>query len=533
MNKDKRGYVESVLLVILGISLLTVNYFHEPWFDEAQAWQIARCSSLRDILFSIPRYEGHPAFWYLILMIPAKLGLSYEWSLNVIASIAPILTGALILFKSPFPRLVRYWLPFQYFFFYQYGVIARPYGYMVLALILMALFFKERNARPWRFVFSMLFLCLLGGYGIVLACGICIAWTMEICKEKQWKVFAFSFWKDIRIVSLAVLLISNILIVLQIMPYRDAIGRNVKASNSLMERMVYTLFAMLPDCMITSVFEEGKYLKSVAFATETLSVAAGIGILMLFVIICMANGKNLLYFLIPYTFFAVFSAVVYFYAHHIGIMFAFIVFWLWSVTEEKGEKLYKIVFSRCWQKTKENDAKLLVGLGKVLMVGIMIISFSWTVIASWNDIKLPYFWGRETANFIKDNGLEKASLMSIWDEENVCEMWYPVTILPYFDEMKCNNLNLGDPDKAFVEYRSPNAEEEKQIIEAWKNGGYPDMTIGSINFKRIYGEDTIVPEYQPIYNISPLWTCIWKNQIIASNYFSSTDLYIRKDLNER
>ena len=52
--------------------LCIVASFHEPWFDEAQSWQIARVASLRDILFSIPHYEGHPPLWHLLLALPAR-----------------------------------------------------------------------------------------------------------------------------------------------------------------------------------------------------------------------------------------------------------------------------------------------------------------------------------------------------------------------------------------------------------------------------------------------------------------------------
>jgi len=48
--------------------------FHEPWFDEAQAWQIAKCASLKDILFTIPHYEGHTPLWHLILCCRPNLG---------------------------------------------------------------------------------------------------------------------------------------------------------------------------------------------------------------------------------------------------------------------------------------------------------------------------------------------------------------------------------------------------------------------------------------------------------------------------
>ena len=58
--------------------------FHEPWFDEAQSWAIARSGTIKEILFEIPHYEGHPPLWHLILVPFAKLGAPYELSLAAV-----------------------------------------------------------------------------------------------------------------------------------------------------------------------------------------------------------------------------------------------------------------------------------------------------------------------------------------------------------------------------------------------------------------------------------------------------------------
>lgn len=49
-----------------------VMAFHEPWFDEAQSWLIARDASFRDMLLVRPHYEGHPPLWWLMLSVPRQ-----------------------------------------------------------------------------------------------------------------------------------------------------------------------------------------------------------------------------------------------------------------------------------------------------------------------------------------------------------------------------------------------------------------------------------------------------------------------------
>ena len=80
------------------------RFFHEPWFDEAQAWAIARSGSLKEILFEIPHYEGHPPLWDLILLPFAKLGAPYELSLAIVNIFFMTLAVAVLLFQVTFSK---------------------------------------------------------------------------------------------------------------------------------------------------------------------------------------------------------------------------------------------------------------------------------------------------------------------------------------------------------------------------------------------------------------------------------------------
>ena len=77
----RRHYRVVVFAVYLAVVIVTMA-FHEPWFDEAQSWLIARDCPYRDLLLVRPHYEGHPPLWWLLLSIPAKLGVPYEWGLK-------------------------------------------------------------------------------------------------------------------------------------------------------------------------------------------------------------------------------------------------------------------------------------------------------------------------------------------------------------------------------------------------------------------------------------------------------------------
>ena len=92
----KSKKTEWILFVLLIVSYFCVSFFHEPWFDEAQSWQIAKCASIKDILFEVPHYEAHPPLWHLLLSLFAKIGVPYELGLSLASGIAVILSGWLL-----------------------------------------------------------------------------------------------------------------------------------------------------------------------------------------------------------------------------------------------------------------------------------------------------------------------------------------------------------------------------------------------------------------------------------------------------
>ena len=140
----RRHYRVVVFTVYLAVVVITMA-FHEPWFDEAQSWLIARDCPYRDLLLVRPHYEGHPPLWWLLLSIPAKLGVPYEWGLKGVELVCSALMCGLLVFRAPLPRLAVALLPFTYFLCYQYGVTSRPYALMCCALFVIAACWKSRD----------------------------------------------------------------------------------------------------------------------------------------------------------------------------------------------------------------------------------------------------------------------------------------------------------------------------------------------------------------------------------------------------
>jgi hypothetical protein len=130
---SRRGLLLAVFVVAAVVSAVTVHA-HAMWFDELQAWNIARASHSLGDLFSHLRYEGHPPLWYLPLYGVTRF-TGDPRAMQVLTWALVVAVDALVLFRSPFPTSARVALVAGYFFAFEYSVMARSYGLGVLVLV--------------------------------------------------------------------------------------------------------------------------------------------------------------------------------------------------------------------------------------------------------------------------------------------------------------------------------------------------------------------------------------------------------------
>ncbi|MDE6657764.1 MAG: hypothetical protein K2J88_04185, partial [Oscillospiraceae bacterium] len=536
--EQKRGKAEIIALLCYIIGVCVIGYFHEPWFDEAQAWQIARSASLKEILFEIPHYEGHPQLWHLVLMPFAKLGTPYEFTLFTINFVFCLASVALILFKSPFPKIVRCFIPFTYFFFYQFGVLSRPYSMMMLAFMLSAMTYSNRNTKPVRYILALCFLCATSAYGILFAGGLCIVWVIEIFQEYQ----KHKLWNKIskRFFSLLGILIFAILLMLCIIPAKDCYyAGSVAATLNIFKSIAY--FLMMPfDSTI------GGYLNENVATTGGIIAECVGGVLFWFILLEILHvNKKLITFLVPYILFMIFSVFVYFSVHHLGVSTLFIVFIFWIMAEQKMEM--PALFIMLNQKVVAKSIRVLASI-----VGILAICMplAYTVISSVNDIFYCYGM-RVVAEFIKENNLTDRKIMSpwsytneipeetginliIWDETLPVDMLpikkhYPyqngiaAASLPYFDENIFMNFNAEDKQKMYLQ--EVDRDDSQQVLASWQEQGLPEIVIGVLPLKEVYSEEEL-------QDVTYYWVETLKCGKIWKQYRQDQEIkiYIREDV---
>ena len=156
---------------------------HEKWADEAQGWLLARDLDLRTLWFHELRYEGTPGLWHSILWMAQRVFHAPYNSIGYIGMAFATAGVALVLFKAPFPRPLRWLLVFSYFMVYQYAVIARPYTLLPLLSFAAAALFKDLK-HPVRMTAVLVLLANVSIHGTIMAG--CLGLGYLIDGTKSW-----------------------------------------------------------------------------------------------------------------------------------------------------------------------------------------------------------------------------------------------------------------------------------------------------------------------------------------------------------
>lgn len=124
------------------------------WCDETQAWLIARDSHSLVDLFSNLRYEGHPAFWYLLLWPLARIS-GDPVLMQLLSGAIAVTTIAIVLWHAPLTRIEKILFPLGYFSLYEYAVKSRSYGAGLLLVLLICASWRSRRSHPIRMAFLL------------------------------------------------------------------------------------------------------------------------------------------------------------------------------------------------------------------------------------------------------------------------------------------------------------------------------------------------------------------------------------------
>ena len=523
------GIPECAVLCLFVLFLAIMMYFHEPWYDEAQAWLIARDGTWKEILFEIPHYEGHPPFWFVFLALFAKAGADFTLTIRALTLCINACAVAVLLFRSPFPRVVRFLLPFTYFAFYQHGVICRPYSFLFLGLLLTASLWEKKNEKPFLAVLSLMLCCASSAYGILLAGGIAICWLTEEAKGKNVSGFLKGIFSGKRFFAFLLLLVFALANIALIVPHDDTFAASYgMTGHSVLFRLCYMFFGSVADATLFSCYEDYNELRYASFGIGKYIAGCVIGALLL-VLILYIGYKNgtLMLFALPFSFFALFSGIVYFYLQHIDVLFQFLLFWAW-VTYKKSLAKPKEAPKKKWQKAVR---PVCAGVSALAVA----VSLCWTFLACRNEVWFPYGYAEAITEYLDSKGLSDLGIMVRWKSDtdpdgstymNVNQTVNGVALNAYYDHNIVVNMNGGEEKETFASHRIPSDEETEKILAAWQKMGLPALSLDKCQIGVLF------PEYGDAYRT--FYDCIlkapeyhlWKGDLTYTEH----KLYIRKDI---
>ncbi|PYQ26759.1 MAG: hypothetical protein DMF56_22525 [Acidobacteria bacterium] len=487
-----------VVLVLYVAVVAFAAVAHEPWWDEAQAWLLARDAPVSDLVAVHLSYEGHPPLWYLILSIPAKAGLPYgamKWAAILIA-----LTGvAFLLFRlKNVPLAVRVLVPFSFFVAYQFTVVARSYVLVPPLLWALAAIYDRRARLFPLFVFLLIALSNVSVHGLGIAGGLFLLFLIDLARRR----IAFSELSQRAFLGGTLLFALNsvFLIVILWPPVNLKTGPLVDMSFSA-ERFAEVGLWILREIMWGGLDE----MSNAAGIVVLLLLLTAFALLMTF----LRRRQALLVFLIP-TAAMLPVAALYFGLWHEGLFFFVLLFALFVA----------------WQRTPASPERRSLDFAVLCILSIVLLRhIQWAAQSIRYDATQPFTGSRETAEFIARNHLDQARLFGAGLR---C-----VEIQPYFPHNIFRNYAIPG-NAAFWDWSTENPWPlgNAKVTSSREMGQWfyqtmaqrPDFVVAAIGYRmdHLYARALIRrPDYRLIATFSGV--TYWKSkqiEIIAFQIFA-------------
>ncbi len=354
---------------------------HEPWWDEAQAWLLARDASIADLLTRRLAYEGHPPLWYLILAIPAKLGLPYK-SINVVAALIGTAGVVWLAALRHVPIAVRAVLPFTFFSAYQFTVVSRAYVLIPPLLFAIAAIYERRDQCFVRFALLLALLMQVSVHGACLAAGLLALFAVDVWRGRQQR------------------------------PPLAAATAILAASAAVL------LFVLWPRPGLLSPVDLSCDPRKIArlaagIATASLGVPGALAIPLVTILLLWAYRRGVLLELAVLTAVMLPVASMYFARWHEGLFF-------WAAA-------FALLLP-----ARSASPRLLSAAGWTIVAAVFALHVLWTAQSLAYDVRAPFTGSRAAARFIADHGLVRKRLATAGLRCTELQPYFPRRDAPAF-----------------------------------------------------------------------------------------------------
>lgn len=378
-----------ILYVILNFY---IGSFHEPWSDEAQSWLLARDCSVRDLIVNALKYEGHPILWYLILKIAQFFHLAFD-NINLLSFSLSAIGVFLLLFKTKVPIFFKTIIPFCYYIFYQYAIIARSHSLVFPLLMLISIFYPKKENKIIEYSILLILLANVSFYGYFISFVLFADFVLSLFKKENIK----------RCIPLYAVGLNFILTYMYLRkPYDCSFPAGQFDIRSLFE----TSLNVIPNIFFNiSLTENHSYAKGILLTLFILIL-----IYKIINTVCKHREQKILLYVLNFSFLAVLS-VFYVNEWHYGYEFLIIVFSLALMCN--ANDIQKIDF-----KTNK--------LFYVCFAIVLFVQSAWSIKSSILEKYFVFSPGKEIAEFIKKNHLEDSKIVGM--DFNI------TSVNPYFEK---------------------------------------------------------------------------------------------------
>ncbi|UWG98548.1 hypothetical protein LPY66_07025 [Dehalobacter sp. DCM] len=384
--KQKEKVISAAAFLMFIVFALITGLHHEPWTDEAQSWLIARDTNWTQ-LFSVMAYEGSPALWPIVLKIFISFGLEYQ-NLFIVPLIFSTLGVWLLIYKSDFPLLIRVFLPFTYYIFYQYTIVARSYSLILPCIQLIVLFYKDRLRKPYIFGILLIVLSGISVHAMILSGILFLFYCWDILKIMKANAPSRQIIANSAVVG--VIALSYLLTVSYLIPPADLSFVAAKFDWNLLN--IITRFCVLIG-------------EALIFNTSTMYSFIVMGVIAaIFALVYQGNGK----FYIICTSICLFLSCFYCNKWHIGLIF-----------------LSFLLALQLFSPTlKAKDTRIRYAV--YVLIGIVFcVQISWGIRTATYDCRNSHSGAYAAAEFIKENR---------YDQTRIYGLGYCSTAIePYFN----------------------------------------------------------------------------------------------------
>lgn len=460
--------------------VLVIN--HEYWFDEGQAWNIARDNDIAGI-FSMMKYEGHPPLWHLILKIFTALGCSWQ-ALGLVSWGIMTAAAGVILFCLPIKPYLQAALLLSAGMLYTNSVISRIYCVIYLLVAVLAALYPRRRKHPVLFGLVMALLanthiCMCGLVGII---GI----FMLVDFFKDFK----SGSRKQNILNALGLLIAGVGVLLLVAVLWGSLGANCYTSQKQFTfKDVLVSFIM----SFSNITKSGVTSNLPGILGVFVSIAAQF-VLVLAIIILRRKRRTFTILLVFTVFYMVMIGVIWYSVPSRGALFLYTLLMIWVMGSEEepvqkhernirsDSKLINSAIS-LFKRADENIDRSL----SMLFAAVMLLSAPSGIIFAAKDMCGEFDSSKAAAEFIRENISEDTLLVSYNDDY--------IALMTYLPERKIYALSYGQ----FYSFCSHTVASEEVDKEAFLKASEEYGNIWLISYTDVNDPTMIFSDKNHIY----------------------------------